>query len=206
MGRDWEKAWQDGDTPWDKGAVAPPLLEYLGTWDGGFMQGARVLVPGCGSGHDVRALAGYGAEVLGLDLAPSAVRTAQAATPVGPETYVVGDFLRADCRGFDALWEHTCFCAIDPSQRDDYVRAAATAVRPGGRLVGVFFLNPAHAGEGPPFPCSETEVRDRFEPFFKLVRAAVPTRAFPSREGREWLAWLERRDGGDGVGEAARRS
>ncbi len=63
---DWESHYQTGDMPWEKGAPAPPLSEWLSK---NKIHG-RVLVPGCGSGHDVRELARAGAEPIGLDLAP----------------------------------------------------------------------------------------------------------------------------------------
>jgi hypothetical protein len=51
---DWEQRYETGDTPWEKGAPAPPLLEWLESR--GSIRG-DILVPGCGSGHDVRAIA-----------------------------------------------------------------------------------------------------------------------------------------------------
>jgi hypothetical protein len=59
MARDWNAAYEGGETPWDKGYASPPLIEFLN-----FQPiSGRVLVPGCGAGHDVRALAAEGAEV-----------------------------------------------------------------------------------------------------------------------------------------------
>ena len=68
---DWESRYQVGDMPWEKGQASPPLLELLERpvdWGAG-----PVLVPGCGFGHDVRALGVLGIPVVGLDLAPTAV-------------------------------------------------------------------------------------------------------------------------------------
>src|SRR4051812_24184265 len=93
---DWETRYEMGDTPWDKGAAHPGLLAFLkaGVPDGGSISqeaqealkalGGNVLVPGCGLGADVRAIAsapGLAArsettEVLGADIAPSALRRA----------------------------------------------------------------------------------------------------------------------------------
>ena len=56
MARDWNAAYRLGDTPWDKGYAAPPLIEFLKRQS---ISGC-VLVPGCGAGHDVRALVGAG--------------------------------------------------------------------------------------------------------------------------------------------------
>lgn len=191
--RDWDDHWKRGETPWDKGEAAPPLLEYLELWDEGFVRGARVLVPGCGSGHDVRALAERGALATGLDLSPTAVRVARSRPPVEGEGYRLGSFFEWEDIPFDAVWEHTCFCAIDPADRDRYARAAARLVKTGGRLIGVFYLDPDHDEDGPPFGATREEISRHLEPWFSLVREKVPDRAFPSREGREWLAEFKRR-------------
>ncbi|HEX8296725.1 MAG TPA: thiopurine S-methyltransferase, partial [Chthoniobacteraceae bacterium] len=67
MATDWESHYQQGDTPWEKGGPSPGLVDFLAAEP----VTGRVLVPGCGFGHDVRALSAGGADVLGVDLSPS---------------------------------------------------------------------------------------------------------------------------------------
>ena len=126
MSKDWNTAYEVGDTPWDKGEAAPPLQEFLERRN---ITGS-VLVPGCGSGHDVRLLAEQGADVLGLDIAAAAVRLAVERSKVRGECYAHGDFLNLseDLRGqFDWLVEHTCLCALDPELRQAYAEAVDAA-------------------------------------------------------------------------------
>lgn len=199
--RDWEQCYRDGNTPWDKGGSAPPLAELcerhgIAIWGGG-----PVLVPGCGMGHDVRALAAMGLEVVGVDLAPTAVAMAAGMPAVGSERYEEGDFLDPQWRQgrtFSAIWEHTCFCAIDPALRQRYAEAAAGLLGEGGVFAGVFYLDPHKPGEsqeGPPFGVTADELDELFRPWFDRVDGWVPTTAYPGREGREWLAVFKRRDG-----------
>ncbi len=193
MPTDWESKYQSSDTPWDKGAPSPGLVDFLAEHP---IVG-RVLVPGCGLGHDVRALSAGGAEVVGLDIAPSAVEAAAKLPVVGRERYEVADLfaLPPHLRGsFDWVWEHTCFCAIDPSHRPAYVESVAGALKPGGHLLAVFYLDPGndHPDEGPPFEVSVAELERLFLPRFKLVREWLPGRAYPGREGREWMRLLLR--------------
>ena len=70
----WEDRYQDGETHWDKGEATPCLLQWLESETASGLTRGRVLVPGCGFGHDVRAWAEAGFEAHGLDIAPSAVR------------------------------------------------------------------------------------------------------------------------------------
>lgn len=194
----WEELWQTGETPWDKGHAAPPLSEYLGTGDTVLHRARRVLVPGCGSGHDVRELEKHGIHATGLDLSETAVRRAQEQAAVGDEDYVQGDLFDPGWRrgrDFDAVFEHTCFCAIDPELRPAYARAMAEILPPGGHLVGIFYLTPWDPGEdatGPPHPATREEIIGLLGPAFELRENGVPGKAYPGREGKEWLAVFER--------------
>lgn len=195
---DWQQRYIDGDTPWEKGEAAPPLRELIGRLGVGIFGKGEVWVPGCGHGHDVRLLAGHGLTVVGVDLAPAALEAARAHPQVGSERYEQLDFLNADQmqgRSAGAIWEHTCFCAIDPSRREDYARSAAKLLGPGGVLAGVFFLTPHDPGEeaqGPPFGSDQDGIDACFAPWFERVEAWQPQAAYPGREGREWLAVYKR--------------
>lgn len=195
---DWNQRYLADDTPWEKGSPAPPLLQLLERKDNEIWGEGTILVPGCGTGHDVRALAREGMQILGVDLAEEAIARAEAHPEVGKESYQLGDFLSADWRegkSFSAIWEHTCFCAIDPSHRPDYAKACAALVEPGGHLIGVFFLTPHDPGEetqGPPFGTSIEELDTHFCPWFQRIDSCVPVNAYPGREGREWLAIYQR--------------
>ncbi|KAF0095041.1 MAG: smtA [Puniceicoccaceae bacterium 5H] len=180
----WEKRYQAGHHPWDKGQPAPPLVEALQT----LRPTGRILVPGCGKGHDARALAGPGNQVWGVDLAPSAVQAARQQTrPGGSLAFHQGDVLNqtpGDLGRFDWIVEHTCFCAIPPRERSHYVRQMAHLLRPGGCLLGIFFLYPP-AVSGPPFGALPQEVDQLFRPFFHLERRWSPGTSFAGREGAE---------------------
>lgn len=188
-GVDWEARYIAGDTPWDKGAAHPGLLAWLRDHR---IEG-RVLVPGCGSGHDVRVIAAGGAEVTGFDIAPSAIRAAALHPASGREVYVLGDFLAGEAGdGFDWLFEHTCFCAIDPGRRSDYAVAAAAAVKPGGHFLAIFYRDPDHP-DGPPFGCTDAELDALFSPRFETLASQTGFPTYPGRENRELLRLFRRR-------------
>lgn len=190
---DWQHQYTTGQTPWERGAPAPSLVHWLKTNP----VSGRVLVPGCGTGQDVRVLALAGAgEVIGLDVAPLAVERASRFLAGTPRVQVNRGDLFEDCRkpplagSFDLVWEHTCYCAIPPARRGEYVDAVADALRTDGHLLGVFYLNPWDEDEdqnqGPPFGTGLEDLRTRFEARFELVKGWRPSVAFEGREGREW--------------------
>lgn len=181
---DWNQAYQENFTPWDKGHPSPPLVEWLksNTLTG------RVLVPGCGVGHDVAHLVSCGIDAHGLDIAPAAVARAKEHYPQLAERFVCADLF--EFRGqYDAIVEHTCLCALPPEWRVKYRDAVASLLKPGGLLVGVFFINPEmDPGEtGPPFGISPDELTALFAERFQVVESHVPAVAYPGREGRECL-------------------
>ena len=199
----WEQRYQTSDTPWEKGAPHPALRGWMQTNP---LEG-RILVPGCGSGHDVRALADAGAEVVGLDLAPSAIAAADRFPKVGKESYVQGDLFALPpswAAGFDGVFEHTCFCAIPPEKRPDYLAAVTRILKPGGRFLAVFFFDPDSEDGGPPFGCTREEVVGLFASGFDLVSETKKFPTYPGREGRERCMEFRRKQApsplGSGIG------
>jgi len=162
----------------------------------------EILVPGCGFGHDVRAIASASlkALVVGLDIAPAALIQAKRYPLTGNERYICGDLFGLPSEltdRFDWVVEHTCFCTVLPQQRRDYVRAVSTALRESGRLLAIFFLNPWDPEEvpaegGPPFGVSVDELNELFLSEFQLEAEERPTVSYPGREGRE-IVWLLRK-------------
>jgi SAM-dependent methyltransferase len=192
---DWELRYQSGDMPWEKGEAAPPLADWLSRNE---MRG-RVLVPGCGCGHDVRALAAAGTEPIGIDIAPSAITHAESLPRVGAERYRIENLFELSPElvgAFDWVFEHTCFCAIDPGRRADYVAAVAGALKPHGRLLAIFYLDPGHdhPDDGPPYGVTREALDRLFSGSFETLEEYVPTVAYPGREGRELVRLLRKRD------------
>lgn len=187
----WDEMYAEGRTPWDLGQASPVVQRVA---DAVFSAPADLCVPGFGLGHDVEALARKGHRVTGLDISPTAV--AQAAARMGPvpgATLRVGDLFDppADMLGaFDAVVEHTCFCAFSPDWWPKYVEAVAALLRPKGRLIGAF-LN--FEGGGPPWGTNPDQVRALFAGRFAIERL-TPAERFRANEEPQLEAVLVRLD------------
>jgi hypothetical protein len=186
----WEHRYQIRDMTWDKGAPSPGLVDFLAAHPA--LPRGAVCIPGCGTGHDVREFARAGFEAFGFDLAPSAVALASKSAPPGrPASFQLADFLHDDPpQLFDCLFEHTLFCAIQPQERDAYVRAVLRWLKPKGTYLAVNYFD--CGPDGPPWPTSRTEQMRRFSPHFELQADWTP-RSYPNREGRERMFWWSRR-------------
>ncbi|HUP36808.1 MAG TPA: methyltransferase domain-containing protein [Candidatus Limnocylindria bacterium] len=157
---------------------------------------ARVAVPGSGRGHDARLLARHGYRVTAFDFADAAVAEARRlaaldGVDVAVEQRDVFTLGRDYAGAFDGVWEYTCFCAIEPARREEYVQVLHTILRAGGLLLACFF--PLREGEdGPPFPVSRGDIDRALAGRFTVVRAGPPGRSAERRRDLEWLVEARR--------------
>lgn len=181
MPKDWNYAYAEGNTPWDKGYASPPLQAFLKSYR---LEG-KVLVPGCGAGYDVRLLAKQGASVLGLDIAPLALKKARSLPVASNETYAQADFLNLPVsygEQFDAVVEHTCLCALDPADRKAYAQSVRHVLKSGGTYLAVFFRKvSSYDGKHPPHPISSKEIESLFAKSFDMIERKIPQETYPSR-------------------------
>lgn len=156
----WQGRYREGSTGWDRGVPSPTLEGWL---HDGTLAPCRILVPGCGRGHEVVALARAGFEVTGLDYAPaavSAVRERLAAEDLRAEILEADLFAYAPDRPFDAVYEQTCLCALEPARWEAYERLLHAWVAPGGILAAAFMQTTST--QGPPFACPPARMRELF--------------------------------------------
>jgi SAM-dependent methyltransferase len=183
----WQGLYARREDGWELSRPAPPLVEHL---ERSPLAPGQVAVLGCGRGHDCRLLARAGHRVWGFDFAPAAIAEARALAQaeglqVAFERRDIFDLPRDYGGFFDGVWEYTCFCAIDPARRPEYVRLVSAILRPGGWLLACFY--PLRDGsEGPPFPASRAEVHRLFEGAFTFVESYVPRSSVEQRRGLEW--------------------
>jgi SAM-dependent methyltransferase len=189
----WDESYRKGEVFWDKGAPSPPLRQYLARHPAR----GRTLVPGCGRGHEVALAVELGLDATGLDIAPTAIAEARALYPQLAERLVTGDLFNpaAELRGaFDVVLEHTCMSGLHPTLRADYRCGIDLTLRPGGLLIGVWYINPDldPGYEGPPFPFSVADLTALFADSYEIMADYVPDVAFQGREGRERVRVLRR--------------
>ena len=184
----WEESYRTGETGWQLPAVSPPITRLLDEEPERLRPG-RVAVLGCGRSHEPAELARRGFKAIGVDFVPLAL----APLAGGPVRYVSGDVRQLPLRpeSLDYVMEQTCFCAIDPGERPLYVREVARALRPGGRVFGLFY-EPSPPGN-PPFRVSEEDIRTSFAGRFEVERLERAKDSIERRAGKEWLAILRKR-------------
>ncbi len=155
----WDERYRHQDTPWDRGEPSPFLNVCLERLE----PGQTILVPGCGAGHEVVALATLGFRVSAIDFSEVAINRCQQALD---ERGAKADLYLADVltwsveQPFDAVYEQTCLCALDPSDRGSYASQLARWLRPEGHLFAAFLQT--ESTTGPPFHCPIPEMEQLF--------------------------------------------
>lgn len=191
----WESAYHEGRDGWELGRATPPLARAV-SWLGA-PSGVAIAL-GSGRGHEARMLAEAGwPRVVGLDFAPEAKRQAELLTPTDLVDHLewrTGDIFelgKSSPSEFALAVEHTSFCAIDPARRDEWMRSVFAALRPGGRLLALFYLH--QKPDGPPFGAKRHDVEKSLKDAgFVIEREEVPADSIERRRNEEWLVLARR--------------
>ncbi|NLR75499.1 methyltransferase [Leeia aquatica] len=180
----WNSRYQNGVTPWNAGGIPHEIAEFAHQHERG-----RVLIPGCGHGHEVQALAQGGHQVTAIDFSPDAVAAAQAVLgPLADCVHQADFFALNDPQGYDWIYERAFLCALPRSRWSDWGRGMQTLLKPGGYLAGYFFL--ADKPHGPPFGTDEATVQQLLGPGFERLACAQARYSLPVFSGQEyWMIW-----------------
>lgn len=160
----WSDRYQNDRTGWDLGQVSPPIQAYVEQLKD---KDIRILIPGCGNGHEAEYLWNQGFKYVSvIDLAKAPLDNLQQRCPEIPEVQLhQGDFFEHQGQ-YDIIFEQTMFCAIDPKLRQEYADQVYQLLKPKGKLVGVLFNRDFEGG--PPYGGSKTEYETYFTAFSKV--------------------------------------
>lgn len=186
----WNARYLKDNTPWDFGGIPADLKLFLKKKG----KGAKVLIPGCGSGYEIKAFAEAGYDVTAIDFAPFAVERAR--RMVGPELakrILHADFFQYDfpIAAFDVVYERSFVCAFTPDRRPAYRDRMAQLLKYRGLLLGYYYYNKPSLAEGPPFGFAWGTADELFSRYFLLVKDEPVNDSLPPMVGRE--RWQERR-------------
>ncbi len=182
----WDTRFRQNVTPWDAGRVPVALQRFVSRHTGR----GRVLVPGCGTGYEVRELAHAGFDVTAIDFSEAALEAAR--RELGPLAHLVrlADFfsLERDTPPFDAIYERAFLCALPRREWDKWAACAAELVRPNGLLFGFFFFDTS--AKGPPFGITAEQLDALLAPDFERIEDEPVEDSVPAFAASErWQVW-----------------
>ena len=195
----WNDRFAAEFTPWDQGGVPECLqqnINHIGA-AATFAQPPRVLIPGCGSGYEVKCFADLGWDVLAIDFSPAAVAQAKnklslmnngsALAASVHEVDFFGDALAN--KRFDIVYERAFLCALPRRMWLQWSQRIAALIPSGGRLMGFFFAD--KIDKGPPFGLADGELEALLTPNFSRLQLAIPGDSIAVFAGKEtWQVWL----------------
>lgn len=189
----WSKSYQNDNNPgWNLGEPAEALKDMLPRLK---IARSRILVLGCGEGHDAAMFAAAGHVVTAVDISPLALERAKKLYGhMENLKFVQADLFKLPRdwdQSFDVVFEHTCYCAINPIHRQDLVKVWNRVLAEGGHLMGVFFT--FEKRQGPPFGGSEWELRQRLKNNYQPIFWGRWQKSVPNRQGKELFIYCKKK-------------
>ena len=158
--KEWEDRYQKNKAHWDRGEISPNLLYWL---ENRLLKPCRILIPGCGNGYEVLALAERGFDVVAIDIAPSPIenlRMALQRQQLNAELIQTDFFTWENTVPFDAIYEQTSLCALPPNDWQRYENSLYGWLKPKGELFAQFMQTGVEGG--PPYHCDVSAMTGLF--------------------------------------------
>jgi hypothetical protein len=188
----WNNRYKENQTGWDLGNPSAALASLVPKLK---LPSSRIIVLGGGNGHDAAFLADQGHHVTLVDISPEAINLARTRYGhIQTLQFFEGDLFELPQHffgQFDLVVEHTCYCAINPSLRNELVLQWSRLIHDQGYLLGVFFAMPKRSG--PPFGGSEWELRKRLGKGFQTVLWQRFRGSPRPRLGRELIVYAQKK-------------
>ncbi|MBI4532544.1 MAG: methyltransferase domain-containing protein [Candidatus Melainabacteria bacterium] len=192
----WGQIYQTGKLPWDLGGPAPPLKTFLKSPYK--VPPASIAIPGCGTGHDCLLFANHGFQVTGIDFAPLAIQATHQKFIDAGIAGTSGFLLQRNLFDldeydgyFDYVLEHAMFNSIEPTRRRSYVHAVYDLLKPGGKLIALWWV--LDRPGGPPFGIAKDALFSLFGQFFSFDIVHTPTDSAPGRQGHELFTLMTKK-------------
>ncbi len=164
----WSKRYKENNTGWDIGYPSTPIKTYVDQLEN---KTIRILIPGAGNAYEAEYLFNNGFQnVYVLDISPMPLKALKTRVPDFPENQLIQDDFFDFNESFDLILEQTFFCSFEPSRenRSNYAKKMHELLRPGGKLVGLWFDHPLTEDAKRPFGGTQKEYESYLSPYFEI--------------------------------------
>lgn len=184
----WEDIYKRNDIGWDLNGPTPIFVKIANK-----LKPGKIIILGCGRGHDAIIFSKLNFEVTAVDFAPSAINYLEKlckknnikVNAVQSDIFSLGKYYD---NYFDYIIEQTCFCAIDPKRREEYERLVFRILNSAGNLIGLWYpLDKAIEDGGPPWGVSRSNLKNIFEKRWIVIKELFSELSVKKRKQREKL-------------------
>lgn len=188
----WSDIYKQPEVPgWDLQQPSPIFKDMLPRLK---LHKSKVIVLGCGEGHDAALFAELGHIVTAVDFSEAALIKAKQKYPHPNIQWIHSDVFKLGHEHnhqYDLVVEHTCYCAIPPINRKELSEVWSRLLHSQGQLMAIFYVMPKYVG--PPFGTTEWEVRKRLEKKFQFLFWNRSALSVPRRLGKELFVFGQKR-------------
>lgn len=187
----WENCYKTNNIGWDIGYVATPIKVYF---EQVIDKDLKILIPGAGNGYEAEFLFNTGFNnITVIDIAKQPLDNIKKRIPNFPEENLIQTNFFNYHNQFDIIVEQTFYCAIPPTQRNEYIKKTHSLLKEGGKLVGLLFDFPLNE-EGPPYGGSKEEYILGFSKYFHIHTLETSFNSIKPRLGRELFIIFEKKN------------
>ncbi len=193
----WNELYKNNSAAWDLKSPTPAFIDLLlGDY---FFGKSKMLILGCGYGHDAVEAAKRGFIVTALDFSDIAIEFAKSLAQKESVriNFLVEDFFKLSneyLNAFEIIYDYVTYCAIDPNRRKEYSEKIYELMFPGGIFTIILFPVEKRIG-GPPFAVDVDEATELFSDKLELIVSTEKVNSIKPRRGREFLQIYRKPDG-----------
>jgi hypothetical protein len=191
----WDERFERAFTPWDRGGAPAELRAFVAQAQDPLSvagQPPAVLLPGCGSAHELALMLDAGWDATAIDFSSVAVARAKQLAGQWADRVLQADFFDySPPRPLDLVYEQAFLCALPRARWPEVAQRWSDLLPPGALLAGYFFFD--DAPKGPPFGIARARLDALLAPHFDCIADRPVADSIPVFAGKErWMVWRRR--------------
>lgn len=191
----WQEKYIANNIPWDTKTTTPALINSID-----HSESKKIAILGCGYSKDSIFLAKKSHSVYAIDFAIKPIeylnniKKREALDTLFPVHLDIFNLSSKYIRFFDIVIEYTCFCAIEPQRRSEYVKLVSKILNDNGQFIALFFPTTKKENQvkGPPFYVDLDETLLMFKNNFNIIKINKSPDSIKPRRGYETLAIMNK--------------
>lgn len=183
----WSKRYKEKNTGWDIGYPSTPIKAYIDQLENTEI---KILIPGAGNAYEAEYLFTKGFKnIYVLDISSVPLQALKSRVPEFPDSQLLQEDFFGFKESFDLIIEQTFFCSFEPSHenRSNYAIKMHELLRPGGKLVGLWFDHPLKIDSKRPYGGTQEEYETYLTPYFEIKTFEKCKNSIKPRMGFEFF-------------------